>query len=93
MAAKTYWRSYAPAWIFPVFYVFGDLVAEKNGRALLFTWVVATPLFIWSFHRSTLPWRHGKVSYWNYIFWAILVPVIIWVFAGMILLLFRSLSG
>jgi hypothetical protein len=75
--ARVYWRSFAPAWIFPVFFLYGGLASESLGHPLLFFWGIAAPLFLWSFFRAVRVVEHG-VSFWHCVFWAMLVPFVIW---------------
>lgn len=75
---KVFWRSFAPAWAFPIAFLFGGLTAEDIGHPQLFFWLVAMPLFFWSFFRATRPWMEQKIYYWLCMFWAMVVPFLIW---------------
>ena len=88
-AAKIHWRSFAPAWVFPLVFLFGGLASERLGHPALFFWIVALPLFFWAFSRATAVWRKGGLGYWPTVFWAMLVPFLIWaaaVYAGLFVL-------
>jgi len=80
-AAKCFWRNFAPAWVFPVFFLYGGLAAEEIGHPFLFMSFCAIPLFFWSFFRASRPWLQQKIKYWHCAFWAIIFPFIIWAFA------------
>ena len=80
-AAKAHWRSFLPAWIFPVFFLYGGLASESAGHPALFFWVVAAPLFFWSFFRATRVSIRLKIGYWCCVFWAMVVPFLVWTIA------------
>jgi hypothetical protein len=80
-AARAHWRSFGPVWVFPLVFLFGGLASERLGHPTLFYWVVALPLFFWAFFRATAVWRKGLLSYWHTVFWAMLVPFLIWAVA------------
>jgi hypothetical protein len=75
--AKIYWRDFAPAWAFPVIFLYGGLASGELGHPFLFFWFVAAPFFFWGLNRA---WR-PKVRYWHSIFWGMLFPFIIWAVA------------
>jgi len=77
---RTHWCAFAPAWIFPVIFLFGGLASDHMGHPNLFFFAVL-PLFFWSFSRASSPWRKGEVRYWHGIFWCVAVPFIVWVVA------------
>lgn len=79
--ARVHWRSFAPAWGFPFVFLFGGLAAERIGHPLIFFFLVAVPLFFWSFSRATAPWLKQEIGYWHCIFWAVVVRFLLWVFA------------
>ncbi|MFK2930811.1 hypothetical protein [Dyella agri] len=74
---RTYWRAFAPAWIFPAIFLFGGLASDRMGHPNLFFFAVL-PLFFWSFSRATGPWRRGEIRYWHGAFWCLVVPFIVW---------------
>jgi len=76
-AAKAFWGNFLPAWIFPVFFLFGGLASETLGHPLLFFWLVALPLFFWSFLRWARLGLERKVRYWHAVFWGMVFPFII----------------
>jgi len=80
-AAKMHWRAFAPAWVFPVFFLFGGVESERLGHPLLFFWLIAVPLFFWTFGRAAAVWSRRQLGYWPTVFWAILVPFLIWAVA------------
>jgi len=80
-AAKEHWRSFLPVWVFPVIFLYGGLAADAVGHPELFFWVVATPLFFWSFFRATRFSIQRKIGPWRCAFWAMVVPSLIWVLA------------
>jgi hypothetical protein len=77
-AAKLFWREFAPAWIFPVLFLYGGLASERVGHPLAFFWLIAVPLLFWCFARAARPWLQGHLSYWHCVFWSMLVPFAIW---------------
>lgn len=74
---RAFWRNFLPAWIFPVFIIFGGLASDTLGHPLLFFWLVASPLFFWSFFRWARLWLERKVRYWHAAFWGMVFPFII----------------
>ena len=76
--ARRFWRHFAPAWVFPVVFLYGGVASESLGHALLFFVLVVTPLFFWSFFRSTRPHREKLIPYWHWVFWGVLVPFLVW---------------
>ena len=92
-AARMHWRSFAPAWVFPLVFLFGGLASEQLGHPILFFWVVAVPLFFWTFSRATAVWRKGQLGYWQTAFWAMFVPFLIWAVAVYSRLLVLYLVG
>jgi hypothetical protein len=92
-AAKAHWRLFIPAWVFPVVLLFGGTLSERLGHPLLFFWLVAVPLFFWALSRASVPWRQGQLKYWPTVFWAMLVPFVIWAIAVYVHLLLPQLTG
>ena len=80
-AAKSYWRSFLPAWVFPFVFFYGGGVSDSFGHPNLFFVVVALPLFFWSFFRSARPWLRHQVKYWHCVFWAMVVPFLVGIVA------------
>lgn len=81
--AKAHWRSFLPAWVFPVLFLYGSLASESADHFALFFWIVAVPLFFWSFSRATRPSIRLKIGYWRCVFWAMVVPFLVWTAAGL----------
>jgi hypothetical protein len=77
-AVRQHWRSFIPAWLFPLFFLNGGQLAEQSGHTLLFFWVVAVPLFLWSGNRASKPWMKKQIRYWPMVFWSIIVPFTVW---------------
>jgi hypothetical protein len=77
-AAIIHWRSFAPAWAFPVFFFSGTRVAEAVRQGEPVFLFVAAPLFFWSFWRAMRPVRQGLLAYGPYVFWGMVVPFLIW---------------
>jgi hypothetical protein len=75
---RTHWRSFAPAWVFPLFLLFGGTFAESKDWGGVFFVVAALPLFFWSFFRAVKPWRDRKAPYIAVVFWSMLVPFVVW---------------
>ena len=73
-AARSHWRSFLPAWIFPFVFFYGGGVSDSLGHPNLFFIMIAMPLFYWSFYRASRPWLQRRVKYWHCVFWAMLVP-------------------
>ena len=80
-AAKTFWRSFVPVWVFPVVFLFGGVASEQLGHPVVFFWLVALPLFFWSFSRAIRLWLEKKIKYSHIAFWAFAFPFMIWVVA------------
>lgn len=79
--AKVFWRDFAPAWAFPVVFLYGGLASDELGHPFLFFCFVAAPFFFWSFNRASRPYFQKKVSYLHGLFLGMLFPFIIWVVA------------
>lgn len=79
--AKMHWRSFAPMWIFPVVFLYGGETSYAQRHFNIFFWLVALPVFFWSFSRATTLWREGRSNYPQVAFWAGIVPFLIWVMA------------
>ena len=77
-AARVHWRSFAPAWLFPFVFLYGGLASEASGHEQSFFLLIAAPLFFWSFFRATRPLRQAELEYWPCVFWAIIVPFLVW---------------
>jgi hypothetical protein len=80
-SAKTYWRSFLPAWLFPFVFFYGGGVSDSLGYPNLFFAVVALPLFFWCFFRATRPWHRHQVRYWHCVFWAMVIPFLVGIVA------------
>ena len=76
-----HWRSFAPAWLFPIAFLYGGQAADQFGHPLVFFWVIAAPLFFWSFAHATAPYRKKQIGYWHMVFWSMGVPFLIWILA------------
>lgn len=92
-AARTFWRSFAPAWLFPFVLLYGGLAAERLGHPGLFFWLFAAPLFFWSYFRASRPWMERRIRYWHGAFWVMLFPFLIWAVAVYSRLAIVHLSG
>jgi hypothetical protein len=77
-AGKRFWRIFAPAWLFPVVFLYGGTASEELGHPLLFFFFVAIPLFFWSFFRASRPWLNQKIQFWHSAFWGLFLPLLIW---------------
>lgn len=80
-AGKLFWRIFAPAWLFPVVFLYGGIASEELGYPLPFFFFVAIPLFFWSFFRASRPWLDQKIQFWHSAFWGLLLPLLIWTVA------------
>jgi hypothetical protein len=77
-AVRDYWSYFAPAWAFPVvFYLFGVSGALSQATFIF----VVMPIFFFASVRASLPWLRHKLGYWPTVFWAGLVPFVIWCIA------------
>jgi hypothetical protein len=76
--ARQHWRSFAPAWVLPLVFLYGGLACENLGQPQLFFFLVAAPLFFWCFFRSTRPNRKSSIPYSHWVFWGVLVPFGVW---------------
>ncbi len=75
--ARSYWRSFAPAWIFPLIFLYGGLASDQLGHPDLFFWLIAVPLFFWSFRLALTPCLRKEISYGHYVFWGMVTPFLI----------------
>jgi hypothetical protein len=75
---RTHWRQFAPAWAFPVFVFYGSALAEQLNIGGVFYWVFVIPLFYWSFFRASKPWLSKSAPYLAVVFWAMVVPFLVW---------------
>jgi hypothetical protein len=78
-AAKRHWRSFVPAWVFPVGFFFGWLATKETKHSFVIFIFLFVPFFFWSFFRSAQPWMRREIKYSHYSFWAMVVPFFIWV--------------
>lgn len=85
-AGKIFWRSFAPAWLFPVIVLYGGIASDELGYPLPFFFFVAIPLFFWSFFRASRPWRDQRIQFWHSAFWGLLLPLLV----GMVAVLSRN---
>lgn len=76
-AARSHWRSFLPAWIFPFVFFYGGGLSDSMGHPDLFFFAIAAPLFYWSFYQASCPWLQKRVKYWHCVFWAMLVPFLL----------------
>jgi hypothetical protein len=79
--AKIFWRDFAPAWAFPVIFLYGGRASDELGHPLLFFYFVVAPFFFWSLNRAWRPFFQQKVRYWHSLFWGMLLPCVIWAVA------------
>jgi hypothetical protein len=79
-AARTHWRAFMPAWIFPAVFLFGGVASDRMGHPDIFFFAVL-PLFFWSFARASGPWRRAEIRYWHGIFWCVAAPFVVWILA------------
>ena len=75
---KLHWRAFAPAWVFPVFLLYGSVTAERTGHETLFFFCLAVPVFVWSFFRAVRPGLDEEAPVPYVVFWAMVVPFVIW---------------
>lgn len=76
-AGRIFWRSFAPAWLFPVVFLYGGIASEKLGYPLPFFFLVAIPLFFWSFFRASRPWIDQRIRFWHSAFLGVLLPFVV----------------
>jgi uncharacterized Tic20 family protein len=72
--ARTFWREFFAAWLFPLVFLFGGVASERVGHPVLFFWLVAMPLFFWAFARASRPWLRKQVKYWHAVVLGMLLP-------------------
>lgn len=77
-AAKTYWRSFVPIWVFPIVFLYGGVASDKMGHPLMFFWLVAMPYFFWCFSRAARIWLAQQIKYSHFAFLVFLFPFMIW---------------
>jgi hypothetical protein len=75
-AAKKFWPFFAPAWLFPIVFLYGGTEFEELGHPFLF-FFIAIPLFFGSFIRASRPWMEQKVHFWHSAFWGVVIPLLI----------------
>ena len=51
------------------------------GHPQMFFVGIALPAFFWSFFRASRPWLNRTAPYTHTVFWAMVVPFIIWTVA------------
>jgi hypothetical protein len=78
-AGKVFWRTFAPAWAFPVVLLLISVGSDRLGHPLLAWWIFGMPFFFWAFFRATRPWLNGQIRYWHQVFWGMLVPFMVFV--------------
>jgi hypothetical protein len=93
-AAKVHWRSFAPAWLFPIVFFYGGGASDSLGYENVFFIFVALPLFFWSLFRAAQPWLRHRIKYSHCFFWAMVVPFLVgFVALGSRLSLLNLLAG
>lgn len=80
---RRHWRAFAPEWLMPVVLLAVVTPIKDPGRAQSI-FVVFAPFFFWAFFRSTGPWRRRQITYWQSVFWTMLIPMVIWIVAVLI---------
>jgi hypothetical protein len=81
-AARAYWRRFAPAWIFPIVFLFGFRASEGLGTPTsVLYWLVALPLFFWCFFRFARLWLEKRIRYWHCVTLGLVLPFAIRVVA------------
>ena len=73
--ATLYWRYFALAWLMPVALVAAGATGLINQAT--FSLAIIHLFFLGQF-LAYLPRRRGQVGYWQLVFWAIFVPLLIW---------------
>ena len=77
-AVKENWRSFAPAWLFPVVFLYGGAASDTLGCPTFFFFLVALPLFFCSIFLASRPWTRRRIKYWHCVFLALVVPFLVW---------------
>lgn len=89
-AAKDYWWSFLPAWIFPIWMMVGALSLDmKKTSNLLAFFVVMGLLSLWGLRVSRKAYTENKFS--HYMFWQLVFPFLIWIGLGFSLCLLSML--
>lgn len=78
-AMRKHWRSFLPAWLFPIVFFYGGKIADRVGYPSLFFFVVAIPLFFWSYGRASGTWTRREISYRHAVLMGLVAPFAIWV--------------
>jgi hypothetical protein len=78
-AAREHWRSFLPAWLFPIVFFYGGKVADRVDHPGLFFFVVAIPLFFWSYGRASSVWTRREISYRHAVLLGLVAPFVVWV--------------
>jgi hypothetical protein len=78
-AVRKQWQSFLPAWIFPIVFFYGGKVADGVGHPNLFLFVVAIPLFLWSYGRASAVWIRREISYRHAVLMGLVTPFVIWI--------------
>lgn len=81
-AVRAHWRTFVPAWIFPIVLLYGFRVADDLGHPMVFWSLVLTPLFFWSFVRWACLWLEDRICYWHSLVLGVLLPFTIWIAAA-----------
>jgi hypothetical protein len=91
--ARRFWREFVAAWLFPPFFLFGGVAAERLEHPGLFFWLLALPLFFWSFGRASRPWVRREVRYWHAVTLGMLVPFGVFALSAYARLVFMAHHG
>lgn len=78
-AAKKHWRSFLPAWLFPIVFFYGGKIADRADHPGLFFFAIAIPLFFWSYGRASSVWTRREISYRHAVLMGLLAPLVVWV--------------
>jgi hypothetical protein len=75
---RRYWLKFLPMWLFPVGFFFTRFLPEGSTRPgqYLYLWVPVVLICLWV---ANLPRREGAATWFQTMFWATLVPFLIWV--------------
>jgi len=72
------WREFIAAWLWPIFFFAGALLAKSLNSVRGYLWIPVAVLFFYAFGRLGLLWMRRKVGYVSLVVWGMLLPFITW---------------
>ena len=75
---RRYWRSFLPAWCWPLVLFYGGSLALRNGVITPFLWLVFFPFLVWALVRGSRPGMRKEISVLQTILWVVFFPFVVW---------------